>query len=1073
MDTRNLRVVATGVGAVVLLGLSGCWGGTDEALPPPPPPPRPARARPADEPVAPAAKETTPDEPAEPEAVAPAPDGGWRFERDDAGRVVATDGPAGPTRLGRDAAGRVVERADATGRVIRLRFDGQGRPIAFETGDHVEALTYGPSGRLVEATAGAERLTYEVDAPAPGALRARVHDHAAGVTLRYESASRRQSVETPYGATTWHEDALGRVVRLETPAGPFTWAHDDATGEVTHTAPNGVRTRLGRDAAAGVERVESRGPRGAVLVVERVRDVDLRVVSAVRDGDEARFTYDAQGRLASVEPAAGGAARARVAYDAHGDRVAVDDVRLEHDARGRLLRASDGRAFSHDAAGRLTELRHAAGVDRFEYDPFGRLAAVTRAGAPRVAYTYDPLGRVATRAVDGAVTRYVYDGPRLLAELSRGSAGPRRRVYVFGPGLDQPLAYRDDQGPWTFLHADPLGHVLAYSDGAGARVDRAAFDAWGALTRAPAAGRPVFFAGRLVDPVAGLVHLRARFYDPALGRFLTPDPAGLLGGANGYAYALNDPLGRVDPLGLWDELPEWLRARLRPLAEGLPPGLRQGLAATATALWSALDPGARETLRPGPAPMELWVAEADRRVSEVVRGLEPTSKEYLFLEGELIGLGRATAAGVPELAYFLHDVGAAAIAAGHDAVFAETSGSMLEAYEPRSALSEVAARGKLLELVIEGLVDSDERIAEASRRTGILVEQRRYQEAGEVFGEVVLAEAIGWITLVAGLAEQGVNVARLAPAQRKLLLKEALELGYRPGARGPVLEQVAARARSLLRRDAASPSTPAAPLTPRQARTGLAQVLDPDTPLGAATQVAEAPRPLVTPETSQPRPRAPDADDAAPTPAQGDANRARGPPSEVSAPARSKTRGQPEEQLTDRGRLHPAPLTANELDQVQRWSATRNGLLKKWRERSLENYPAQTRRLLRNSSDNAIRDRMSPDDAAAVFKENRGVQIFKPDGRTPFDHADECLAARDSLSNTIEGIQERLIDLRRTGRAVSNEVEALRERLHDLSTALDEYPRPVKPRESILQRRAARAAAAEARARAARPRAPS
>src|SRR5690606_36038142 len=150
-----------------------------------------------------------------------------------------------------------------------------------------------------------------------------VRDHAAGVTLAYESSSRRAHVDTPFGASTWHQDELGRVTRLETPAGVFAWAYG-ADGAITQTAPNGVVTRLAGDAARATERADARGPLGSVLEIERQRDGAGRVVAVTRDGELARFGYDDAGRLVSVDGASG--PRARFAYDAHGDRDRVDDV---------------------------------------------------------------------------------------------------------------------------------------------------------------------------------------------------------------------------------------------------------------------------------------------------------------------------------------------------------------------------------------------------------------------------------------------------------------------------------------------------------------------------------------------------------------------------------------------------------------------------------------------------------------------------------------------------------------------------------------------------------------------------
>jgi RHS repeat-associated protein len=61
--------------------------------------------------------------------------------------------------------------------------------------------------------------------------------------------------------------------------------------------------------------------------------------------------------------------------------------------------------------------------------------------------------------------------------------------------------------------------------------------------------QPVRFQGQYFDAETGLHYYRFRYYDPDVGRFVSQDPIGLLGGDNLYAYAPN-PTGWVDPFGL-------------------------------------------------------------------------------------------------------------------------------------------------------------------------------------------------------------------------------------------------------------------------------------------------------------------------------------------------------------------------------------------------------------------------------------------------------------------------------------------------------------------------------------------
>lgn len=153
------------------------------------------------------------------------------------------------------------------------------------------------------------------------------------------------------------------------------------------------------------------------------------------------------------------------------------------------------------------------------------------------------------------VERFVYDSEHVWADID-GSGDVTAR-YLYADAVDEVLArYQTGNGVAWYL-TDHLGSVRDIADADGDVVDHLDYDSFGNVVAetSPAYGDRIKFTGREYDPETGLYYYRARYFDPATGRFTTQDPIGFAAGdANPYRYVGNQPLVATDPSGLAGEL---------------------------------------------------------------------------------------------------------------------------------------------------------------------------------------------------------------------------------------------------------------------------------------------------------------------------------------------------------------------------------------------------------------------------------------------------------------------------------------------------------------------------------------
>lgn len=442
------------------------------------------------------------------------------FTRDSGGRVTAQITPAAhQTTYTYNSIGLLVTKTRPSGNATQLTYDAQDRVATVADGVGTDTITRDADGRQLTVVENGHTLARVYD------LLGRLTQYTdlAGnvIKYRYDAAGNLSTLTYPDGkVVTYSYDAANRLKTVTDWANRGTTYTYDLDGRLTATArPNGTSQTRTYDAAGQISALTEFAVDGATVIYS------------------TNPTYDADGRITgeTLAPAVPVAVpgQTTMTYDVDNQLTTLNSLATTFDADGNLLTLPGGTpsSYTYDARNRLT----AAGGLTYAYDAEGNRVGVT-SSAGTTAYVVNPnvtLSQVlVATGPDGTVTRYVYG-----LGLAYEEATP--------PGGGSVVA--------KFYHFNRRGDTVALTDNNGNVTDTVAYAAFGAtLSRTGTSNTPFLFNGLygvMSDP-NGLTYHRARYYNPAIRRWLNTDPTGFAGGINLYAYVANNPLSSIDPSGL-------------------------------------------------------------------------------------------------------------------------------------------------------------------------------------------------------------------------------------------------------------------------------------------------------------------------------------------------------------------------------------------------------------------------------------------------------------------------------------------------------------------------------------------
>lgn len=508
------------------------------------------------------------------------------YEYTPAGQVSRTiDGNGNAVQYRYNSLGKVSERTDQLGFTETFRYDEEGnlslhidrdgrqlqracnvfgQPVYEKASDaegkhtNISTWHYDSLGRVTRAVCDGKSYEYIYDAH--GNLKEKRSNGKRLVSYTHDRAGQITEIRDPEGVCTRYEyDILGRRSRIFNDDGLEVRYGYDALNRICDIRyGNGVKTAYTYDGDGNVRTLETRAGEDVLLSFayrydgngNRTAKTGMQAtLGGITTGNNAldiSYAYDVRGQL--LEERRNGASVC-YAYDKAGNRIRKTDVQGEirylYNEKNQLIAEEspvDRKQFSYDRQGGIIEEKNAAGIRLFSYNSRHQQTRVETETGNVQENRYDAEGLRFELLENGRRTRFVYHDGELLQEEGREEQGTS---YHLGAGME---AFRRGQ-ELSYYHRDEQLSTVFVTDGQGEIRNSYQYDAFGIpLETTEQLNNRIRYTGQQYDELTEQYYLRARYYNPVVGRFMQEDVY-QGDGLNLYAYCGNNPVMYDDPSG--------------------------------------------------------------------------------------------------------------------------------------------------------------------------------------------------------------------------------------------------------------------------------------------------------------------------------------------------------------------------------------------------------------------------------------------------------------------------------------------------------------------------------------------
>ena len=511
------------------------------------------------------------------------------YEYTPAGQVSrAVDGNGNSVQYHYNSFGKVSERIDQLGYKESFRYDEEGnlalhidrdgrrlqrvcnvfgKPVYEKATDaegknpSISTWHYDSLGRLSRAVGDGH--SYEYVYNEQGRLKEKRSSGKRLISYAYDKAGQVTEIRDPAGVCTRYEyDLLGRRSRIYNDSGLEVRYGYDALNRIKDIHyGNGVTTSYAYDGDGNLSSLETRTADQTLLSFTYQYDGNGNrtakagnQVSAVTGGGitlgscalDISYRYDVRGQL--LEERRNGASVC-YAYDRAGNRIRKTDEKGElhylYNEKNQLMQevGNEGaKRFTYDKQGGIIKEEGLTRIRQIAYNSRHQQTRVETENGDVQENRYDAEGLRFELLENGRRTSFVYHNGELLYREGREEAPTS---YHLGAGIE---AFQREEETYYYHQDEQLSTALITDEIAGIR-NGYQYDAFGVqLEASEQLPNHIRYTGQQYDDLTGQYYLRARYYNPELGRFMQEDVY-QGDGLNLYAYCSNNPVVYYDPSG--------------------------------------------------------------------------------------------------------------------------------------------------------------------------------------------------------------------------------------------------------------------------------------------------------------------------------------------------------------------------------------------------------------------------------------------------------------------------------------------------------------------------------------------